>query len=235
MRKALIILIAIPLVIWLGWRSAYPSYDLQRTLTIRVMTPDGIVESRNTARALFTQGPSFGFLDGAAGGWWYHGIAPFVDLGEGRYLFADVDKSITALFRAADQAGFMDTGDRWRDLRKLTRSRGVIWDVPEYFIPPLLTFRDQSDITTAELVDPHDLAATFGPGYELLSMTVQVTDEPTTERQLAPLFSEWVLDGWPYHRIRRGDGSLQYSVNASVFWAGGTSRQAYEMIQNGDF
>ncbi len=191
------------------------------------MTPDGVVESRNTARALYTQGPSLGFVDGATGGCWLYGISPFVDLGEGRYLFADVDESIEAVFRAAREAGFMDTGDRWRDLRKLTRSRGEVWRVPDHSIPTLVTLRDQGDITTAELVDPHDLAAAFGPDYELLSMTVQVTNEPTTERQLAPLFAEWILDDQPYFNITDDGRAFPYPLTGAFFWAGGTGRLAY--------
>ena len=234
MRKALIIILAIPLVVWLGWRSIYPSYEFQGTLTIRVMTPDGVVETRNTGRALFTQGPSFGLVDGASGGWKYWGEAPVIDLGEGRYLFAKVGPRIDTVFRSADLAGFMDTGDRWQNVRKVSRSRNVVWDVPEGLMPTLITFRDQNDITTAEIVDPLDLAATFGPGYELLGMTVEVTDEPTTRDQIAPLFAEWILDGWHGFRIVSDDGTDQFRINGAVFWQN-TSFEAYEMVQNGDF
>ncbi|MCC6479158.1 MAG: hypothetical protein IT552_08115, partial [Sphingomonadaceae bacterium] len=46
--------------------------------------------------------------------------------------------------------------------------------------PMLVTFKDLADPTSVEQVDPDDLAASFGRGYRLKSITVQVTDAPVT-------------------------------------------------------
>ncbi|MGB3711524.1 MAG: hypothetical protein WA985_07530 [Erythrobacter sp.] len=46
--------------------------------------------------------------------------------------------------------------------------------------PMLVTFRDESGPTTVERVDPDDLAASFGAGYTLERITVQLTDDPVT-------------------------------------------------------
>ena len=46
--------------------------------------------------------------------------------------------------------------------------------------PMLVTFRDIDDPTSVELVDPDDLAATFGEGVSLKRITVQITDDPVT-------------------------------------------------------
>ena len=46
--------------------------------------------------------------------------------------------------------------------------------------PMLVTFGDLSDPTSVERVDPDDLAASFGEGYALHRMTVQMTDDPAT-------------------------------------------------------
>jgi hypothetical protein len=44
-----------------------------------------------------------------------------------------------------------------------------------------VTFSDISDPTSVALVDPDDLAASFGAGYALEAVTVEVTQEPVTE------------------------------------------------------
>lgn len=44
----------------------------------------------------------------------------------------------------------------------------------------LVRFQDINDPRTIEKVDPDNLAASFGPGFRLRRITVQVTDAPTT-------------------------------------------------------
>lgn len=46
--------------------------------------------------------------------------------------------------------------------------------------PYFVRFRDIRDPASVELVDPDNLAATFGPGYRLISLTVQFTDAHAT-------------------------------------------------------
>lgn len=48
------------------------------------------------------------------------------------------------------------------------------------YLPIMVRFRDPADPESVEPVAPNDLAASFGPGYRLKSLTVQVTDEPVT-------------------------------------------------------
>lgn len=48
------------------------------------------------------------------------------------------------------------------------------------YCPMLVTFKDMRDPMSVTLVDRGDLAATFGKGYRLKAITVQVTDEPLT-------------------------------------------------------
>jgi hypothetical protein len=46
--------------------------------------------------------------------------------------------------------------------------------------PYFVRFREIQDPTSVELINPDNLAATFGPGYRLKSLTVQFTDAPVT-------------------------------------------------------
>lgn len=45
----------------------------------------------------------------------------------------------------------------------------------------MVTFRDLDDPLSVERVDPTDLAATFGPGFALKQVVIEVTDDPFVE------------------------------------------------------
>ena len=51
---------------------------------------------------------------------------------------------------------------------------------PLLALPTTVTFGNVADPKSVALVDPRNLSATFGPGYELKSATIQITDEPVT-------------------------------------------------------
>ena len=66
--------------------------------------------------------------------------------------------------------------------------------------PMLVTFKDIADPKTVERVDPDNLAATFGKGYALKRITMQLTDDPVTvgiEKRLVwlPAYFSKMLDG----------------------------------------
>jgi hypothetical protein len=71
-----------------------------------------------------------------------------------------------------------------------------------------VTFADIADPLSVQLVDPDDLAATFGTGFALRKVTGQVTDEPMTLGRVEPVLS-WLgdivpnlLDGNTIHTIK---------------------------------
>lgn len=51
--------------------------------------------------------------------------------------------------------------------------------------PLLVTFGDLSDPASVMRVDPADLALSFGAGFALREITLEVTDDAVTEGQLA--------------------------------------------------
>ena len=73
--------------------------------------------------------------------------------------------------------------------------RGPI-TLPQKLYPRFLRFRDIKDPTTAELVDPDNLAKSFGPGVRLVRVTNEIIDEVVTRgiRKVLPWLSphaEW--------------------------------------------
>ena len=64
--------------------------------------------------------------------------------------------------------------------------------------PMLVTFSDIAEPTSVAEVDPDDLAATFGEGYALRRITVELTDAPVTtgiEERLGWLADKSVMEG----------------------------------------
>jgi hypothetical protein len=76
--------------------------------------------------------------------------------------------------------------DRWVEYLKTDRGVHPIWtpepphNVPGLSVPYMVRFRDISDPQSVELADPNNLGATFGSGYSLKSLTLQMTIEPVT-------------------------------------------------------
>ncbi|MGA2044748.1 MAG: hypothetical protein ABSG83_15410 [Roseiarcus sp.] len=57
---------------------------------------------------------------------------------------------------------------------------GARVDINPYTLPLLLRFCDLKDPSSLEVVDPDDLAASFGAGVRLIGARVEITNEPLT-------------------------------------------------------
>ena len=116
------------------------------------------------------------------------GEAVVVEVTPGRYLFAMLKGAGTTEYMGsvaaasiAGREGRVIDGALFDEVRdKRDRAAGVI-AVPEYQYPMMVTFGDIADPASVKLVDPANLAASFGPGVRLKSVTLEVTDEPVTE------------------------------------------------------
>ncbi|MGC1487487.1 MAG: hypothetical protein WA784_06835 [Albidovulum sp.] len=123
----------------------------------------------------------------AEGMGWNHSVtgeAVVVEVAPGRYLFALLESAGTTEYmgsvapasisgqksRVIDPALF----DEVRDKRD--RAAGVI-TVPDYQYPMLVTFDDIAAPVSVRLLDPADLAASFGPGVRLKAVELEVTEE----------------------------------------------------------
>lgn len=77
--------------------------------------------------------------------------------------------------------------DRVEDLRHIKKMVGASATLdcmnPPWIgvrCPTLVRFRDSNDPKTIEIVDPTNLAASFGTGVSVKSVTVQITNDPVT-------------------------------------------------------
>ena len=84
-----------------------------------------------------------------------------------------------------------------REGSPLERARQLVHDrphadVPFNKLPVLVHFRDIADRTSIEVVNPANLARTFGNGVTLYKATIEITDDPVTTGLEAKL--PWLAD-----------------------------------------
>ena len=161
-------------------------------MIVEVETPDGVV-SGSAVREFVFQGqpkaslPSIIPAEGSSGYSFLRGEAVYVDLGEGRSLIAllsgaegnaDYTKQIPREIlecRGAKMETCLDSANIYPEEAEITFEKRF-----PFGLPLLVTFGDLTDPTSVARVDPDDLVSSFGEGYALKRITVQITDEPLT-------------------------------------------------------
>ena len=161
-------------------------YSWRQKLTITIETPAGEVSASSVSEISWRKH----WIQTDGMGWDYDltGEAVVVEVTPGHYLFALLKGAGTTEYMGsvaaasiAGRKGRVINGALFDEVRdKRDRAAGVI-TVPQYQYPLLVTFGDITNPASVTLVDPADLAASFGPGVRLKSVTLEVTDEAVTE------------------------------------------------------
>jgi hypothetical protein len=172
----LLILVGLP---YLLYKLNFPTYNWGQKTTVTVMTPAGERSGSAVVQVRWADTPDI-LPDAPTFQSDVRGEATMVDLGEGRYLFA--------LISGAERRGIAMFGDGrsyWLEqIKTVAASRGETREIPPAHRPLLVTFADINDPASVQRVDPDDLAASFGPGYALSSITLAITDEPVTQGRM---------------------------------------------------
>jgi hypothetical protein len=193
-RRMVVLGLASTLPAALGGCGVKPADILRFGLRVDVQTPQGgrsgygVVEAARSSGIVFTGGG--GVEDRLAG----EAIA--VDLPGNAVLFAllrgrrgtDGSTFFAKLVDRATAAGATlvpplprdFAPEEWQEERKALRASrpAIVLPAPEY--PLLGRLRDISDPASFEVVDPADLAASFGPGFALGQIVLGVVDQPPT-------------------------------------------------------
>ncbi|MEO8531046.1 MAG: hypothetical protein ABI459_07470 [Deltaproteobacteria bacterium] len=150
------------------------------------------------------------------------GEAVVVEVLPGKYLFALLGEPSEAYYWAArERFPSKKRGDWLFEIPQQTEPVNLFPD----HIPMLVTFDDINDPASVKLVDPLDLAASFGPGVSLKTVTVQVTDEPVTEGKVEEVLGWWLtMRSGPYNEmtpLRLSDDSPRGwdDLGALQFWS----------------
>ena len=197
LQRCLIPLIILMSVIPLGGCNPFPkTWEWNQKLTVEVATPSGVSVGSAVTRVRWQEENSVGNYPGS-----YSGEATFVDMGNGRYLFALLSEETRylALRTFADVLG--DRAQISEEGFEAASSLRGENNVPAERYPLLVTFEDIRDPATVKRVDPNNLADSFGSGFSLQRITLEITEEPTTKGAV-----EGVL-GW-LEEVGKERGSL---------------------------
>ena len=199
MKYLLIFVLVLASLIFVSrWQN---TYSWRQEMTVTVQTPAGEVSGSSVSQIKWRK-HSIRWAEGI--GWDYDvtGEAVVVEVLPGRHLFALLKGAGTTEYmgsvaaasisgqkgRVIDGALFSEVAGNWG------RASGVI-TVPDYQYPLMVAFDDITDPTTVrQVVDPANLAASFGPGVSLTSVTLEVNRESITDGNVE------VVLGWlgPY-------------------------------------
>ncbi len=152
-------------------------WSWRQKLTIEVETPTGVAVGHSvTAAKMFLTAPIaiIGFPGGAGSA--VRGEAVVVEVARGKYLFVLLEGVVGIGSYLIDDSGMTKMSTIGPLLEKANWKRVI----PPKHYPMLVTFTNINDPKSAKKVDPTDLAATFGAGFKLKSMTLTITDEPVT-------------------------------------------------------
>jgi hypothetical protein len=199
LTKALLILAAFAIGAVMWWKINYPTHAWNQKLTVTVSTPRGEVSGSSVVAVSWTK--NF-FPEGARFHLTMRGDATTVDLGGGQFLFALLAYEHSQEPHSTGVIAPKLLGDEklyWSpdSFKRVQAARGRGPTVlPQKLYPRFLRFRDIKDPTTAELVDPDNLAKSFGPSFRLVRVTIEITDEAVTRgiRKILPWLSrnvEW--------------------------------------------
>lgn len=191
--KRLLLLIAL-LALLFFW--VFPVLSVNYRLTLTVDTPQG----PKTASVVQREQYSYSHVPSYAGGghyWDTTGEALVLNLGEGRYIFALLPKTVAARsFNDADRLA------NWRNstfgfyhafLGLKFFTKGAV-PVSESSMPMLVSFTDINDPATVFLVSPDDIAASLGEEFALQGMDVEITWSAMTEGVVEQVLG-WLGDG----------------------------------------
>lgn len=196
-----------------GCSSDTPPYRYR--MTVEVSTPEGPRKGSSVIEVHTSY--SGGDLPGRSWSARARGEAAVVDFGKRGVLFAlmqsedDGDWASDVMLNVAPP-GADENGDRFIGrYRNLLNMRSAV-SLPHYYrvnrerpestgLPMLVTFKDLKDPRSVRKVDPGDLAASFGPGVKLSTITVQLTSDGETNEVLKYL--PWL----PKYADRHFDGS----------------------------
>jgi hypothetical protein len=183
-----------------------PSETLRYKLTVDVETPEGITSGYSVWELTMTSQKFSSYATRSS----YRGEAVAVDLPNGQTVFALLANEYPKEVIIDEMKRRLP--DNWRtpylELFPVWRANKVRWTVPRMrtdgctspapqnprcntdAYPMLVWFRDKNDPTSVQTVNPDDLAAIFGKGYQLKAITVQVTDWSVTTG-IEKRFSWW--------------------------------------------
>jgi hypothetical protein len=164
------------------------TFEWHQKLIVQIDTPQGV----KTGSAVVSEKVWSGQLPMSASAAEYKitGEATVVEVAPGKYLFALLGNTEElAVWTWKDSLPGNDPDVHWSTIQSLRESKSV----PRARHPLLVTFTDITDPKSVKEVTPDTLAFTFGEGYSLKSITLEITDEAVTVGKVEQIIP-WIGD-----------------------------------------
>lgn len=206
-RGCLWLVLLTPLVLYGLYKWNFPTYIWHEKMTLVVDTPNGEKSGHATRSVKLVNTPRIlPQITGSEVS--LKGEAVVLEVSEGQFLFAILDAPVGWL-RSAYENRFPDRPKGNNQIGKWESSLDGLGPVrvPKKSYPLLVTFDNINDPASVREVNPNDLAATFGEGYSLKSITLEITDEPVTEGEVEKLL------GWLESVGRERAGLIPFRKN----------------------
>ena len=194
-------------------------YSWHQKLTVTVETTAGEVSGSSVSQVSWRK--HWIRWDGM--GWDYDltGEAVVVEVTPGRYLFALLKGAGTTEYMGsvaaasiAGREGRVIDGALFSEVQSKRGPAAGVIAVPEVQYPMLVTFGDIADPASVKLVEPADLAASFGPGVRLRSVVLEVTDNEVTVGAVEAVLN-W-LGAYPETRLFPNVSPTDFSPEAQL-------------------
>jgi hypothetical protein len=160
------------------------------------------------------------------------GEAVVVEVTPGRWLFALLGGREDGKGEAASWVypAFIEPAEPDKRKRSYARAMQIVRaqpldtpaPLPMTDLPMLVTFDDVTRPETVRLVDPADLAATFGPGVRLRAVTLEVTEAAVTVGTVEGVLA-WLRKIWP----KRLDGQRFGTIHTEKPFANSLSSNSF--------
>lgn len=166
------------------YRAYHPSVSWRQELELTIATPNGVVTAASVVKIKVWRTP---IIIGAGGQFSsIEGEALAIDLGDGKFVFALLDGQ-DFLFKAAFKTAGREYLWMIRDIR-LIKNQETPLAVDFDDLPTLVTFIDINDPDSITLVEPHDLASSFGEGFSLLGANLKFSRKAITQGRLEQIW-----------------------------------------------
>lgn len=181
-------------------------WNQKQIVTIQTPTGEASGSSVTQVKALFGKQ-----MSGNEVVYGVSGEATVVEVRPGRYLFALLGGSEERYYWAVAEKLEGKPRGEWLGIIPQMKDVAML-DPSRHGYPLLVTFDDLSEPKSIRKIAPDDLAATFGVGYSLKSITLEITQEEITNSILEKILPWWceirgnMLDG----------GNIVYYKNESL-------------------
>jgi hypothetical protein len=218
---------------WAYFQYEYPTCTFRYKLTAEVMTPEGLKTGSSVIEVSYQRGGDFG--GGPHANVSLIGEAVYIDLGQGKNLFVTMTTTASGreipFFRSYNGYDFTASKGamnpfmiplnvfhliwRYGEERELCRTLSLIPnDVDQEVVltnlPTLLSFWDRHDPNAKSVVEPTNIAKTFGAGYTLTRVLIVPTREPFSPQ------IEKVLDWLPEQKTQLTNSGNQQFLHAPL-------------------